>query len=116
MGGMGAMGGGMDGGMAGPIGGGMGAVGPSMGAVGGGVSGPPAPHERPPSSVKVFVGQIGRYQLCFTEITMDGVRFEFSDPILNHFSGELGRRSYEPFSSRLELCWRFPSSATRQHK
>jgi hypothetical protein len=60
MGMMGAMGGGMDGGMAGPMGGGMGAVGASVGVVGGGVSGPPAAHERPPSSVKVFIGQIGR--------------------------------------------------------
>ncbi len=58
-GGMGMMGG--NGMMVGPMGGGMGAIDPSMGAVGGGASGPPAVHERPPSSVKVFVGQIGRY-------------------------------------------------------
>jgi hypothetical protein len=106
MGGMGAMGGGMDGGMSGPMGGGLGAIGPSMGAMGvqgGGVSGPPASHERPPSSVKVFVGQIGRYRFCFTgssnrRISLCSFRSNFE------FSGELGRRSYEPFSSRLELC------------
>jgi hypothetical protein len=55
MGGMGGGMGGMDGGMAPPMqmGGAMAPIGPST--AGG------HDHNRPPSSVKVFVGQIGRY-------------------------------------------------------